>query len=207
MPGRNLVKIYAEDAYYHVYNRGVNKQVIFHDSDDYAVFLNLLKRYLSDKPTKDNKGREYPWYGDQVKLLAYCLMPNHYHLLIYQTHKTGMTNLVRALSTSYGMYYNKKYKRLGPLFQSRFKASHIDNESYLDHISRYIHLNPGRKKYRTWKPSSYQYYAADNRSVQWLKLEKILSMFSSKGEYLRFVADYEALHDELEIIKHELADK
>jgi putative transposase len=205
MPGRNLVKTYVEDAYYHVYNRGVNKEVVFHDTDDYAVFLNLLKRYLDEKPSKDNKGREYPWLGARIELLSFCLMPNHYHLLIFQHDRTAMTELIRAVSTSFGMYYNKKYKRVGPVFQSRFKASLIDSQAYLDHVSRYIHLNPGKERYQDWAPSSYQFYK--NNAPGWVKSDHILEMFPSAQDYLEFIADYEAMHDELEVIKHELANE
>ena len=120
MPGRNLEKIYVEDSYYHVYGRGHNKEVIFREKDDYAVFLNLLKRYLSNKPVQDKKNREYPWLQPEIDLLAFCLMPNHFHALIYQRTPDAMTKLFKSVITTYGMYLNKKYKLLGPVFQSRF---------------------------------------------------------------------------------------
>ena len=205
MPAKNLEKIYAENTYYHLYNRGVNKQPIFNDKQDYAVFLNLFKRYLGATPAKDQKGREYPWYGDSMVLHAFCLMPNHFHLLIFQRDKNAMTDFLRAVNSSYGMYFNNKYKRQGPLFQSRFKASMIDSQTYLDHISRYIHLNPGKGRYQTWQPSSYQYYAGF-KSSPWINTKEIIGMFSSQEAYLDFVADYGDMHDELDILKHELAN-
>src|SRR3990167_997407 len=102
MPGRNLEKIYVEDSYYHIYGRGHSRRLIFHDNDDYAVFLNLFKRYLSNSPIKDKQGREYPWFHNDVELLAFCLMPNHFHALIYQKPAEAMTNLFKPVITTYG---------------------------------------------------------------------------------------------------------
>lgn len=205
MPGKNLVKTYADDSYYHIYNRGVNGDLVFIDNEDKAVFLNLFKRYLSDKPEKDLKGREYAWLQKDIQLLAFCLMGNHYHLLVYQKERDALTRLMRAVNSSYGMYFNNKYKRKGPLFQSYCRASLIDNQAYLDHISRYIHLNPGKNKYKIWNGSSLPYYEG-SLSAEWVNPKAILDMFPSKSAYLRFVADYEDMHDELDILKHELAN-
>jgi len=206
MPGKNLEKIYGSECYYHLYNRGVNKNTVFVDQEDYGVFLNLLKRYLSNSPVIDKKGRDYPWYGARLELLAFCLMPNHYHLLIFQSDPKAMTELIKSLGTSYGMYFNKKYKRVGPVFQSRFRASMIDSQQYLDHISRYIHLNPGKTRYKNWEPSSYNYYLK-NKTAEWVKPKRILDMFNGKvQEYSEFVADYEDYKEELDLLKHELAN-
>lgn len=198
------MKTYAEDAYYHVYNRGVNKQSIFIDEEDYSVFLNLFKRHLSDKPTKDKKGRDYPWFAEDIQLLAFCLMPNHFHALVYQSDKKAMTKLFKSINTTYGMYFNKKYKRVGPVFQSRFKASMIISDNYLLHISRYIHLNP--KDYKKWSYSSLPYYFG-TRHASWLDTDKISELFGSIKEYQQFLADYENYKKSLDRIKHELADK
>ncbi len=115
MPNRNIVKIYSPDSYYHIYNRGVNGRTIFKESGDYAVFLNLLKRSLDDQPAKDKQGREYPWLHRDIELLAFCLMPNHYHLLVYQKDdKNAITKLlIRGVCTTYTVYFNKKYRRAG----------------------------------------------------------------------------------------------
>ncbi|MGH7237985.1 MAG: transposase, partial [Candidatus Saccharimonadales bacterium] len=126
------------------------------DEGDYAVFLNLLKRYLDDRPARDSSGRPYDWLHDDLDLAAFCLMPNHFHLLIYQTKSEAMTRLLRGVATSYTTYFNKKHNRIGPLFQDRFKASMILRDDYLQHISRYIHLNP--KNYKSWEFSSLPYY-------------------------------------------------
>jgi len=203
MPSKNREKIYLPESYYHVYNRGVNKRTIFKNQDDYAVFLNLLKRYLNNTPTKDDKGREYEWLHEQIELVAFCLMPNHYHLLIYQHEPHAMTRLLRGVAGAYGTYFNKKYRRVGPLFQDRYKASMITQDSYLQHISRYIHLNPPR--YRHWQFSSLPYYEG-YKTAGWVSPGRILELFNSKEDYSSFVADYEDHQRMLEVIGHELAD-
>lgn len=202
MPSKNRVKVYAPDSHYHIYNRGINKRRIFLDDDDYAVFLNLLKRYLDEAPVKDNKGREYDWLHNHVKLQAYCLMPNHFHLLIYQISPEAMTRLLRGVSGAYTTYFNKKYRRIGPLFQDRYKASLISSEEYLQHISRYLHLNPD--DYKTWPYSSLEYYLG-RKTAGWLSPDLILDLFVA-GEYKGFVSDYEAHKKALDEIKSELAN-
>lgn len=202
MPSRNRVKLYYENAYYHIYNRGVNKKIIFVDDEDYRVFLNLLKRYVDEQPHKDKKGREYEWLRPNVTLAAYCLMPNHFHLLAYQRDANGITRLLRAVCTAYSGYFNKKYKRVGPLFQGVFKATDISSDDYLLHISRYIHLNP--KQYRTWQYSSYLNYLRKKQN-SWLDPSSILDLFNGDS-YEDFVADYEDHKAMLDEIKYSLAD-
>jgi len=202
MPSRNRIKVYVPESYYHVYNRGINKRVIFKDDQDYAVFLNLLKRYLSNQQTEDKTGRLYDKFNDRIELLAFCFMPNHFHLLLYQKDENAMTALMRRISTSYTGYFNKKHRRSGPLFQERFKASRISNDEYLQHVSRYMHLNP--QDYKRWNYSSLKYYMGRNQA-EWVKPDKILSLFN-KGEYGNFVQDYEVNKKMLNELKYELAD-
>jgi len=113
------------DGFYHVYNRGSEKRTIFRDPPDYFRFLKLLK---------NNKNRFW------VKILCYCLLPNHFHLLV----KGGcqLSDFMRVVGVGYAMYFNKRYKRVGPLFQGRFKSKLIDCEAGLLQVSRYIHQNP-----------------------------------------------------------------
>jgi putative transposase len=127
MPHKHVRKTFVEGGYYHAYNRGVDKRVIYKDGQDYSTFLNLLKLYLS--PSKkniflDNKSishysvkrpRKIQNLSKEVKLLAYCLMPNHYHLLLKQKSKDGMTKLLRRVGTTYAMYFNKRNERVGHL--------------------------------------------------------------------------------------------
>jgi len=113
------------DGFYHVYNRGSEKRTIFRDPPDYFRFLKLLK---------NNKNRFW------VKILCYCLLPNHFHLLV----KGGcqLSDFMRVVGVGYAMYFNKRYERVGPLFQGRFKSKLIDCEAGLLQVSRYIHQNP-----------------------------------------------------------------
>lgn len=202
MPGRNIYKDYSPETYYHIYNRGAGEQNIFRDETDYTKFLSLLKRYLGSEPGKKQNGVALPSYQGRVELLAFCLMPSHFHLLIYQIDQEAMKLLMKSIGVAYGMYFNKKYKRLGPLFQQRYRASRISDDSYLLHISRYIHLNPD--DYRTWVWCSLPYYVGA-RKADWVLPRRILDMFEDDS-YLKFVDDYKDRRNELGEIKHELAN-
>ncbi len=201
MPTRNTRKYYTPDTYYHVYTRGVNKQAIFHDDNDYEVFLSLLERHLSPRPHKKANGQPALSFADSISLLCYCLMPNHVHFLLYQHEdELAIAQLLQRVFTSYSMYFNKKYERVGPLFQSRYLASMIDSDAYLHHISRYIHRNPHMwSEYRYSSLSDY----LGNATRDWVKPEPILELFDSNPKkYLAFVEamdddDKESITDEL----------
>lgn len=203
MPRRYTLKEFAPESYYHVYNRGVEKRQIFIDDHDYTVFLGLLKKYLTGKNDSLNR-HQFKNFQGEIRMLAYCLMPNHFHLLIYQTNPDSLTQFMRRVLTSYVMYFNNRYKRVGGLFQSRYKASRIDDDSYLQHISRYIHLNPNN--YRSWPYSSLPYYRGIKRS-KWLNTSEILGLFSGdSSEYLEFVSNYEDSKKEIDLLKWQLAN-
>jgi putative transposase len=204
MPGRNILKQDAPDSFQHIYARGHSKRKIFIDEQDYITFLNLLERYLSAEEAKDANGISYPNFYNKVELLTYVLMPNHFHLLIYQRQPGEMAKLMRSLLTSYSRYFNKKYKRSGSLFESRYKASMISDESYLEHISRYIHLNP--KQWRSYEYSSLPYYLQRDE-VSWVRPKRILDIFETPEKYLEFMSDYVEQKKLLEILKQELANK
>lgn len=205
MPGRNVIKLLVSDSYYHVYNRGVNRRVIFKDDEDYRYFISLFARHLGLREAKDAKGRPYPHYRPDIELLAFCLMPNHFHLLLYQRDDDSvLTNLMRSICTSYTIYFNKKYHRRGPLFENVYRAVLVRSDEYLQHISRYIHLNHAR--YKTWPNSSYLSYAGKEGVPDWLAIQPVLDLFDSRQQYLSFVDDYEDAQRALEAIKRELAD-
>ena len=184
MPCRNIIKTYNPNSYYHIYNRGVEKRKIFIDDQDYAKFESLLKRYLSNKPTKDSRGRSYIFLGDKVSLIAFCLMPNHFHMIIYQTELDSITKLLRSVCSSYVTYFNNKYNRVGALFQGNFKAIQIKDESYLLFLTRYIHRNPA--DYLEYEWSSLNYWLG-KKNADWLDYELICDM--SPIEYLDFIKD------------------
>ncbi len=207
MPGRNIEKVYIEDSFYHVYNRGLNKMDIFKDDEDYRVFLNLLKRCLGEKIQTNKKHREYPNFHNDLELLSYCLMPNHFHLLIRTKSKPKLLpELMKSVMTAYVMHFNKKYERTGPLFGKRYRAIRITSDEYLWHISRYIHLNPLDigQDYKKYPYSSIDYYTG-KKSSDWIKPDEILDMFTEAGEnYGKFLEDYIDRKEELKENKAEL---
>ena len=148
--------IISPGEYYHIYNRGVEKRKIFLDKKDYIRFQKLL--YLSQnqkavvyKETKNKKLGEIPINNKSVYIGSYCLMPNHFHILIKEKEGGGISNFMRKLLTAYSMYFNKKYNRKGPLFESRFYSQHIDSDNYLKYIYSYICLNPTKLIDPEWK--------------------------------------------------------
>jgi len=207
MPGRNLEKVYLNDSFYHVYNRGLNKQDIFKDETDYGVFLNLLKRTLGEEIQKDNKQREYPNFYDDLELLSYCLIPNHFHLLIRTKDKPKLLpEFMRSVMTAYVMYFNKKTDRKGRLFEQHYRAVRIDSDEQLWHISRYIHLNAldVGESYKNYPYSSIGYFTGD-KSSDWVRADEIIDMFrEANQDYLAFLEDYVDRKAELKEIKREL---
>jgi putative transposase len=205
MPSRNVIKEFAEDQFYHVYNRGVDKRDIFLDDDDYSVFLGLLKKYLTGKDSNKTHRHSFKSLKGQVELHSYCLMPNHFHLLFYQKDMDAITKLMRRVNTGYVMYFNGRYGRVGALFQGKLKAAHVNADDYLHHISRYIHMNP--EDYQKWKYSSLGYYLGKKKTPEWLKTKRILSLFyDDPKEYLQFIEDYHQTKRELKLLKWQLAD-
>lgn len=204
MPSRNVIKQYAAESYYHVYNRGVAKQLIFMDEQDKRQFLKIVSRHLDPSVTSvKSNGISYRKFDLDLELLCYCLMGNHFHLLLYvKDDGRTLTAFMQSVLTAYTMYFNKKYRRVGTLFQGVYKASRISSDSYLLHISRYIHLNP--RTYKSYRFSSLAYYTG-KEPPDWLKPQKIISLFEGV-DYLEFLADYEDTKAMFEEIKYELAD-
>ena len=202
MPSRNVLKIDIANSYYHVYARGASRQEIFREDSDYYIFLSLFRRYLSDEAIKDSAGMPYAKLGEDIELLCYCLMPNHFHLLVYQVNEHAMQRLMRGVMTAYSRYFNKKYDRSGGLFESRYKASLVSTDLYLMHISRYIHLNP--KDWQNYPYSSLEGYLYGHNK-DWLREGRIIELFASRKAYGEFVADYESIKESLSLIKHSLA--
>lgn len=204
MPSKNEVKIYKTNGYYHIYNRGVEKRIIFIDKQDYSVFLSYLKVYLLPKDKKSLQEKladpktnykekdaiikliRLNNFYDTLELLAYCLMPNHFHLLVYQKTSDAIDKFMNSLITRYAMYFNKKYKRVGPLFQGIYKAVLVETDEQLTHLSRYIHsqsLASQGQPLQGEQPSSFPNYL-NQFSQEWVKPEKVLSYFKSEGRKL-----------------------
>lgn len=204
MPSRNTIREFTAENYYHVYNRGVEKRLIFLDDQDYTVFLGILKKYILGEKSNNTNRHKFERLGDEIDIIAYCLMPNHFHLLIYQKLDNSITKLMQRVMTGYVMYFNDRYGRVGSLFQSRYKASLINADSYLHHITRYIHMNP--EDYKKWQYSSLQNYTT-NKKTKWLTIEPVLELFENdKSKYSQFVDDYHDSKHELSVLKWQLAN-
>ena len=203
MPSRNVLKIDIADSYYHVYARGASKKNIFITDEDYKFFIRLFRRYLSQEEMKNSAGLPYKKLYDELELLCYCLMNNHFHLLLYQIEEGSMQRFMRGVMTGYSRYFNTKYGHSGSLFESRYKASRVGDQIYLEHITRYIHLNP--KEWETYPYSSIKYYITDEET-DWLDNQKVIELFESRLKYEEFVSDYASTNLDLDSIKYELAD-
>lgn len=191
---KNSIKTDIKDGFYHVYNRGVGKMDIFKDEIDYGVFLSYLKECLSPPADKKDLLHEINVQGGilyvpkrvpenyfkSVNLCCYCLMPNHIHFIVKQLGNGLMRKFMKSVFTRYSMYFNKKYKRVGPVFQGRYKGVCIDNDAYLLYLSKYIHLNPLKDtKGLTKAKSSYADYLG-LKNTPWLHKELILQYFNNK---------------------------
>ncbi len=207
MPARNIVKTYVTDGVYHIYNRGVEKRKIFLDEEDYIVFLALLKKYLSSKikilDTINNKIIEKDNNKSmnlEISVFCFCLMPNHFHLLVKQADKQkSIAVFMQKICTSYSIYFNKKYDRVGKLFQGHYKAVLVREDYYLLHLSRYIHRNPfelfhsDKNMLAKYNWSSYADYL-ELKNTKWVNKSLILKFFDNsvyKTSYRSFVEDYE----------------
>ena len=214
MPSPYIVRSFAENCYYHVFNRGLDKREIFKDPSDYKIFKYYLfiytaplKRVLSFypqlKPRLQNNN-----LSNELDLIAYCLMPNHIHLLIHQKTKSGVSKFMKQVSNAYTKYFNTKYERRGNLMESRFKAVQITSESLLAHVSRYIHLNPVVanivKNTEMYPWSSYKSYILDNQKESKVICEKeiILNQFKTIKDYKNFVQGQIEYAKVLAQIKH-----
>ncbi len=218
MPGRNTKRVEKVGGYYHIYNMGVEKRKIFQDQEDYSVFLTYLKEHLTPKDEitlrakfehrlttpaeKDKilKTLRMNNFAGEITLLVYCLMPNHFHFLVKQKSAGAMDKFMNSLGTRYTMYFNKKYKRVGPLYQGAYKAVLVETAEQLLHLSRYIHKQALSipSVIGSGQPCSYPAYTG-SQSVEWVNPEEVLSFFSQsnpRGSYQSFVGQ----EDELDFI-------
>lgn len=145
-----MTRALAPEEYYHLYNRGVDKRKIFLDKADHDRFVTLLYLCNSGIPLhrsdlgKNAKEKIFATEKETtlVDIGAYCLMPNHFHLIIREQSEGGISLFMQKLSTAYVMYFNKRHARSGTLFEGRFKAQHVAQDEYLKYLFAYVHLNP-----------------------------------------------------------------
>lgn len=231
MPAKNRIKTYISDSYYHIYNRGVEKRTIFQDEEDYVVFLSCLKLYLNPPKPVDRRFtltlqgpsptdtpvqmyapcRQPNNHNGKIELIAYCLMPNHFHLCIKQSDQRAIDHFMRSLATKYAMYFNKKYDRVGSLFQGRYKAVLVETEEQFMYLTKYIHRNPldlapykdRPRQLSNYKFSSYPNYLKLRRQT-WIYPDDVLTYFSSSSthnSYQSFVEETESeIKDEKSLI-------
>jgi len=198
-------------GFYHVFNRGAERKKIFIVGRDYDRFLRTL-RYYNKSEKKVRYSRFNPSihkYDDtekMVNIIAYCLMPNHFHLLLRQVQDNAISKLIGQVCNSYTKYFNIKRKRFGRLFHGNFKAVRIENDSQLLHVSRYIHLNPFVAKIvkepKNYQFSSYREYINSDLKQICDGKDYILSHFRREGAYADFVSDHMEYAESLAAIKH-----
>ncbi len=224
MPYRKTPLVNGE--IYHVFNRSVAHQPIFLSETYYQRGFEVLSYYSNLNPpirfshfarlpssiknqileslNKDNQ--------KLVKILAFCLMPNHIHFLLKEIRAKGVTTFMRKFQDSYAKYFNTRTKRSGSLFQSMFKAVRILTEEQLLHVTRYIHLNPVTSfilkdlyELSNYPWSSYPIYIGKHSSND-ISTTEVLSFFSSKDKFIKFTADQIDYQRELDKIKHLLLE-
>ena len=199
---RNIT--FAEGEFYHVYNRGVEKRDIVSDDADRKRFIKSLKAFNfidpigsiheqrfveKDLEVEPPKGRKHKSkYEKLVEVVAYCINPNHYHLLLQQVAENGVSKFMHRLSTGYTMYYNEKHERKSGLFQGRFKAVHVASNEYLLYLSAYINLNPRVHRLGgSTSNSSWGEYTKGEKGICNKKV--VLGQFKNGYEYEEYAED------------------
>lgn len=220
MPRRDVPLVTSE--YYHVLNRGNASEEIFTCQADYEHFLEVLLYYqCGDFPFKHSLLKKLEFHerlklvsdlrlkGNFVtEIIAYCFMPNHYHLLLKQRVDNGVFNFIRLSNNSYSRYFNLKYGRRGSLFEGRFKAIRVQTNEQLLHLSRYIHLNPlSSSLVNDFEELTKYPYASISEFLGRVEnpicnSEPILSQFSSRESYRKFLEDRVDYQKDLEECKH-----
>lgn len=219
MPARKTILAIGE--IYHIFNRSVESRPIFKIRKDHLRAIETIDFYrYSDWPIKLSKFRVLNIEEKQllekrikseskkmVRLLSYCLMPNHIHFLLQQTKDKGISRFMSNFTNSYTRYFNVRHQRKGHLFQSMFKAVRLETNEQLLHVSRYIHLNPvvsyiiNEKEINKYEWSSYPEFLGLS-PFEICDPDLILSQFSSPQEFQKFVLDQADYGKRLEAIKH-----
>lgn len=208
---------FADSEYYHAYNRGVEKREVFLHQKDYERFLFCLYACNDHRPLQNSQfhyrgpasiGKREAGRIPLVDIICFCLMPNHYHLLLRQRAAAGITKFLQKVGTAYTMYFNTKYEHSGYLFQGRYQAVHIPTERYFLPLTRYIHLNPLDLLQSGWKEhgikdqrrahrflvsypwSSYPDYIGQPRHQLLLITELLQSMFRTPQEYREYAESW-----------------
>lgn len=189
-------QIFVEGEFYHIYNRGNSRKVIFHDDQDYFRFQKILylcngiKKFKYKDMIKVEKDPFQFDRGDQiVSIVCYVLMPNHFHLFLTpnrtnsnQTDKNIGNNVsvfLKRVTMAYSQYYNFKYSRTGTLFEGRFKSEYVDSDEYFKYLFSYIHLNPVKLLQSDWKEKGIKNIVEVDRFLQSYKYSSFGSYFNT----------------------------
>jgi REP element-mobilizing transposase RayT len=187
MSKRNIVFIPGQ--YYHIYNRGANRGLIFRSQDNYDFLLRRIREYS---------------IKTQATIVAYCLMPNHYHFLIRQDSEKPVSEFIQALFNSYTKAFNKMYGRTGTLFEGPYKANAVEKYEYLLYLCRYIHRNPLDAGLVThpadWKHSNYLEWIGKRSGIE-TDMKFVNENFPNPLEYEEFVLNYLPPAKTSEVIK------
>ncbi|MEK7525066.1 MAG: transposase [Patescibacteria group bacterium] len=222
MPGRTTPLVTGET--YHVFNRGIDRRQTFISKNDHQRALQTISFYrftnhplrlswfikLSPK-IQNQKLDILRAQKPLVKILAYCLMPNHFHLLLRQEEDAGISKYLSDLQNSYTRYFNTINERTGPLFMRQFKAVRIENENQLTHVSRYVHLNPytgsvvkSLEEIEKYPWSSFGSYLDGNDQI--VTSNSVLDIFRNGNQYKKFVLDNADYQRKLKDIEHLLLE-
>ncbi|HKZ55476.1 MAG TPA: transposase [Anaerolineales bacterium] len=186
MPRRAIP--FMAGVHYHIYNRGNNRQTVFYKADDYVLFLRALRLYLVGNTQDLVQNDETP---NPTRLVAYCLMPNHYHLLVCPGD-SALSHRMQLLAISFTKKMNLRHHRVGALFQSQFKAIAVQDDTYLACLSAYFHLNPVRAglvdRPEDWPYSSYPEYLGLRQGLL-PSPESVLDQFGSPAACRQFVGE------------------
>jgi REP element-mobilizing transposase RayT len=195
---------FTTGEYYHVYNRGVEKRAITAEGYDSKRFIQSIRELNAIEPIgtiyENSFRNDRKNINSLVDIVCFCLNLNHYHILLRQKEDRGTEKFMHRLGTAYTKYFNNKYKRVGPLFQGRFKAKHVTDNDYLLHLSAYINLNNrAHKGYTTSTQnldrSSWPEYVSS--SPGFCKKDIVLGQFKNPEEYAKSAEETLEL-----IIKH-----
>lgn len=218
MPYRTVP--FVSNQVYHVFNRSIARLPIFIGKNDYERVLDLIRYYrFSKPPLRFSHYKRLPIEkkvefeksfmldeNSMLDILAYCIMPNHFHFLLKPKKDNAVSDFMRNLQNSYSKYFNTKRERTGSLFQFMFRAVRMETDQQLLHVSRYIHLNPVTsylievKGLETYEWSSFKDYVFDTSSF--VNKEMVLGNFISGQKYKKFVFDQAEYQRELGKIKH-----
>lgn len=205
MPAKNLRRVAEGGTYSHVYNKGVENRTIFEDEADYQVFLSFLEDYLSapkaHESTKTDftiKGRAFKGvphqpknYFNKVELVAYCLKPDHFHLLLHQKKHKSLQAFIRSLCTRYSIYFNKKYNRAGSLFDGPYKSVHIRDEENLALLAHHLHKHGDQSSFPEF---------SGHRETPWVKTKVVLATLSGQGDYSAYINNYKPSEEEKKLL-------